>query len=619
MVRRRTRWWRARCGVLVAILLALSPLFGLGGAASAQSADAEDVLAEAQDLADGLDPFVEDFEASLVQEESDTILITYLNDEEEAIGDFYLTFTAEAPRDGDTDPFDFGIFFRDQGDTFVNLIWASDLGDGPSWYFFEQNENVDSDTIDEDFFPVEEGSTYEIELAVIGDDAAFAINGEPVGVVDLSNNPDPGRIGLSSGIFADNQIEGDSVEITELSLFDLDESDGGSSDDDQAADDEETPAADDEETPEADEEETPQADDEETPAADDDEETPAADDDEETPAADDDEQAAADGDAAVSETYGFTITYDPEAWELRSYEATGDDYDGLGLGNVDVFDFVNGTSNILIFAGESSDDPEDCVQRDIGFFENSERYEFISVAEDQDEEPLEGETTSGDGYYTVLWLEDSGPADNQFDEPAPLTVYIECRPIVDGESMALIEHYAFDEDYNDQIGPRNELLDGIDMSTAGESTGGDADEEETPTEDEEETPVEDEETPAADDEETPTPDDDEAASDEIVVTIEAGSEEIEGEAVLSPSGSSRTRIDVVTDGAPEGALVVLQEGSCDDLAGESAFDVGEIDENGEASGRVRATPDELDGNYALTIIDADSEDYEDPLACGDIG
>jgi hypothetical protein len=135
-------------------------------------------------------------------------------------------------------------------------------------------------------------------------------------------------------------------------------------------------------------------------------------------------------------------------------------------------------------------------------------------------------------------------------------------------------------------------------------------------------PVVEEETPEPDDEETPEPQDEEtpaANDDELVVTIEPGEEDIEGEAVLTPSGSSRTRIDVTLDGAPEGALVVLQEGSCDDLAGEPAFEVGEIDDNGEATGRVRATPDELDGNYALTIIDADSEDYEAPLACGDIG
>ena len=78
-------------------------------------------------------------------------------------------------------------------------------------------------------------------------------------------------------------------------------------------------------------------------------------------------------------------------------------------------------------------------------------------------------------------------------------------------------------------------------------------------------------------------------------------------------------MDVIVEGADEGALVVIQEGTCDDLAGAPAFLVGLIDDLGEASGRVRITPEELEGAYALTIVDADSEDYDNPLGCGDIG
>jgi hypothetical protein len=63
---------------------------------------------------------------------------------------------------------------------------------------------------------------------------------------------------------------------------------------------------------------------------------------------------------------------------------------------------------------------------------------------------------------------------------------------------------------------------------------------------------------------------------------------------------------------------VLQEGSCDSLSGTADFDAGSVDENGESSARVKATLDDLSGNYALTIIDPDTEDYETPLACGDI-
>ena len=76
---------------------------------------------------------------------------------------------------------------------------------------------------------------------------------------------------------------------------------------------------------------------------------------------------------------------------------------------------------------------------------------------------------------------------------------------------------------------------------------------------------------------------------------------------------------MTADGAPEGSLVVVQEGSCDDLSGTADFDAGELDADGASSDRIRITPDELDGNYALTIVDAGTEDYAAPLACGNIG
>ncbi len=49
---------------------------------------------------------------------------------------------------------------------------------------------------------------------------------------------------------------------------------------------------------------------------------------------------------------------------------------------------------------------------------------------------------------------------------------------------------------------------------------------------------------------------------------------VSGDAVLTPSGTTRTRVVVTVDGAPEGALVVLQEGSCDSLSGTADLDAG---------------------------------------------
>ena len=103
----------------------------------------------------------------------------------------------------------------------------------------------------------------------------------------------------------------------------------------------------------------------------------------------------------------------------------------------------------------------------------SSRYELVGIAEDDDGEPIEGETSNGDGFYTVVFLDDNGPADEPLEEPEPITVYIECRPIVDGESMLLIEHYARDAVYNDAIESRTALLAGIAVGGSSGSGGDD--------------------------------------------------------------------------------------------------------------------------------------------------
>jgi len=110
-------------------------------------------------------------------------------------------------------------------------------------------------------------------------------------------------------------------------------------------------------------------------------------------------------------------------------------------------------------------------------------------------------------------------------------------------------------------------------------------------------------------------DEDEPVEGTIVVSLTG---DFEGEATIEASGSSRSRITVVIEDGEAGLLVVLQEGTCRRPAGEPAFELGELDEQGEVSARIRATPDSLIRNYAITVIDPDTEDYEEPLACGNI-
>ena len=554
----RLRW----TGAIVAAFLALTPLLGMGTVASAQSTgDAESFLTDAQGLTDELTPVVDQDSFSLTQSD-DTIAAQKLNTD--PIENFYLEFTVEAPRDGETDPFDFGLFFRDLGDDYYGLAISSSAGgNGPAWGLVLGQKDADPTSADSgdlsaDDFPTDEGSTYDVVVAAIGDDAAFSVNGTAVAMLDISDQPDAGDVSLASGFFSSSSIAGEDIPFSNVTLYDL-----------NADSTETTPEA----SPEPDDSGTTtegQTEGRPTATAESGDETPESGD--ETPEAGD-ETPEAGSVGYESPDYGYTLSFD-DTWSIADQtENDGNDYVNL----------TNGTSTVLIFGQAYTGTAEACVDSDINFFQDEANgYTFDSIATDTDGNELRGEL-SGGGAYAVLWVtNEDGDAQ---------TVYVECRPIVDGESMMLIEQYVADADYNDQIDARKALLAGLVIA------GGGAGPDETPTPEEDVTPT----------------------ADELEVTLdEVDRSNVSGDAVLTPSGSTRTKVVVTVDGAPEGALVVLQEGSCDSLSGAADFDAGSVDENGESSARVKATLDDLSGNYALTIIDPDTEDYETPLACGDI-
>jgi hypothetical protein len=560
----RLRW----SGAIVAAFLAFTPLLGMGTVASAQSGnDAESFLTDAQGLTDELTPIVDQDSFSITQS-TDTIAAQKLNTD--PIENFYLEFTVEAPRDGATDPFDFGLFFRDLGDDYYGLAISSSAGgNGPAWGLVLGQKDADPTSADSGDlsakdFPTDEGSTYDVVVAAIGDDAAFSVNGTAVAMLDISDQPDAGDIALASGFFSSSSVAGEDIPFSNVTLYDLNAATGSTGST------EASPTA---ESGNGNGNTEGQTEGRPTATAEGGDETPDTGD--ETP--DTGDETPDTGSVGYeSPDYGYTLSFD-DTWSIADQsEKDGNDYVNL----------TNGTSTVLIFGQAYTGTAKACVDSDIKFFQDTANgYTFDGTATDTDGNELTGELSTG-GYYAVLWVTDKN-GDAQ-------TVYVECRPIVEGESMMLIEQYVADADYNDQIDARKTLLAGLAIAGGG---GAGPDETSTPEEDV-----------------TPT-----TNADELDVTLDAVDRSgVSGDAVLTPSGTTRTRVVATVDGAPEGALVVLQEGSCDSLSGNADFDAGEIDENGESSARVLATLDDLSGNYALTIIDPDTEDYETPLACGDI-
>jgi hypothetical protein len=582
-------------GALVAALLMFSPVVSHFEASAQGSSDidpaaAKAFLADAKKAIRGVDPLI-DNESATETQEADSVSGTFYTDESEPVSDFYLEYSVEVPADGDTEPFDFGSVFRFVADEQqFRLSFSSDDGDGggPFWNFSKgsgSNDNLLDDSIDADGFNTTPGDTNDVVVAVIGDEAAFSLNGNALAVLDLTDGPEPGRIVLATGFYEFGTVAGRDVEFSNITLYSLDDAATGNTG---------TTGGDDEETPEADETPTEETGNGgtggQTGGRGGDEETPEAD---ETPT----EEATGEGDTYVSPTYGYALTYD-SSWTISTFEDSDNPTTNatVTLGDItlekaDTLVLQNELSRVALYGGESTATTKECVEGDIAYFQNTDTYTFFSIAKDTNEEELTGELSNG-GYYAVIWVTNTRTN-------VDTTVFIECRPIVEGESLLLIEHYAADADYNDQRDARDALLAGLELEGNGGTTtnGGD-------------------ETPEAD--ETPT----EEAGDtgDLDVTLdEVDRSGVEGEAVVSASGTSRSNIEVTATGAPEGSLVVVQEGSCDDLSGTADFDAGELDADGASSDRIRITPDELDGNYALTIVDAETEDYAAPLACGNIG
>lgn len=539
-------------GAIVAALLILLPILGMSTPVSAQATnDPEAFLADAQAMTGQLDPIADQLSFSITQT-ADSIPVHTLTADSAAVQDFYLEFTVTAPNDGTVNPFDFGLFFRDLGDDYYALILSSGGSRSPFWRLGLGQSNADPQVVDGGdlparSFPLEDGTTYDIVVAAIGDRASFSVNGTAIIVLDISQLHDAGNLSLASGFFTASSFAGTRVRFSNVTLFDL----SGAT--------------------------IPVSDSTPTPGA------SGNDDSEKT--GDRHSGGLTTGEADyTSPAYGYTLAFD-ESWEILDQQSR----DGF-----DVVNLSNGVSDVLIFGQPFTKDAKACVDSDIDYFSDTSRndgqYTLDSIATDQNGKELTGPTSSG-GYFAVLWITETTSKGDQ-----EKTVYVECRPIVDGESMLLIEQYVDDADYNDQIAARKALLAGLTIGAVPANTRGTESPEDAPT------------PPAAN-----------TDGDVLAVSVEAIDRSgVSGTAMLSPSGSTRTKVVVSIDGAPEGALVILQEGSCKALSGTADFEAGSLDADGSATARIHATPEELSGNYALTIIDPDTEDYETPLACGNI-
>ena len=70
-------------------------------------------------------------------------------------------------------------------------------------------------------FPTDKGSTYDVVVAAIGNDAAFSVNGTAVAMLDISDQPDAGNVSLASGFFSSSSVAGADISFSNVTLYDL--------------------------------------------------------------------------------------------------------------------------------------------------------------------------------------------------------------------------------------------------------------------------------------------------------------------------------------------------------------------------------------------------------------
>jgi hypothetical protein len=166
---------------------------------------------------------------------------------------------------------------------------------------------------------------------------------------------------------------------------------------------------------------------------------------------DDDGESDTDTDAKTdgvyeSELYGYSLTFDPDEWELdASVEDAGDDYDEVR--------FLNriGQINVIGDPDYSRIQMDDCVANFRGFLGNDSAV--------SDVEPIRGEEGDESGLawaaFTYLWESPEG-------EVLDSAHYIECRYVGDGLTIVILQT-SLEELYDDMTSAREELLQGLEL------------------------------------------------------------------------------------------------------------------------------------------------------------
>lgn len=172
--------------------------------------------------------------------------------------------------------------------------------------------------------------------------------------------------------------------------------------------------------------------------------------DDETPTPDD--SAGVNGNVYESPSYGFTLEWDEDVWEVD--EAASED-------DVDLLVLTDGVSTVTFAAAEAFDgDAEECVAAAEDDIADRRGVEDVEILEDEDGPLVEGDEVYAYAYYGYTLEQRNGDTEEMYE-------YVECSTLDDGQSVLRISQAASIADADEELDALEELLDGVELASTG--------------------------------------------------------------------------------------------------------------------------------------------------------
>jgi hypothetical protein len=273
-----------------------------------------------------------------------------------------------------------------------------------------------------------------------------------------------------------------------------------------------------------------------------------------------------------SPTYGYSLTYD-DTWDVTT---------DTSRRGVDTLELDNGISSLQFIGTESNENPTECVDSLIDGLESDDSLTDVTVALDEDDTELRGETA--DGAFVVLQVTVDTEAG-----PSELTMFYTCVPIVEDESMLEVTHIAASEDYNDEVENRVAVLDTLDVG--GSSTSG-------------------RDEPTADASEDALP----AGSVTVILQTEAEDGPLVFGTLVPDGDQTEVSLIMLPVGPNDDYEVTVNSGTCR-RPGATEFEVGALDQDGYVTEVLDIPVEDLSGGDFIMLI-TEGGDPDATIACG---